>query len=164
MKYWNPPPRSIWIEHVIHTGIIESLPCTGHLLKEHLLTYLYKGQLPGALELPLESAPGFHDAYIRTYIERDVRLLANIPDLALFTRFFQSLHCEGDCATCGKFSSVCQSQPAVPYRFKCKHFLLIGRDDPGFQSFNTGTLGNDDLFVSAHDRLFINVPSEHLHE
>lgn len=83
------PPRTRWLEHVIHTGKVESLPECDYQLQEPLLTCLYRGQLPGVQELPLEVVPAFLDSYVQTYIERDVRIMADISDLALFVRFFR---------------------------------------------------------------------------
>ncbi len=48
---------------------------------------IWRGFLPEAQFLPIESVPAFHDAYLRTYIERDVRLLADVSDWHLFGRF-----------------------------------------------------------------------------
>ena len=50
---------------------------------------IWRGWLPEALFLPSELIPDFHAAYLRTYIERDARLLANVSDWQLFGRFFQ---------------------------------------------------------------------------
>ena len=83
------PPRTRWLEHVLREGRVESLPEAVDPLQDPLLTYLYKGQLPGVQELPLEVVPAFLDSYVQTYIERDVRLMADISDLALFAQFFR---------------------------------------------------------------------------
>lgn len=52
-----------------------------------LYEHIWRGGFPKAQFLPLENIADFHAAYQRTYIERDVRLLANISDLQLFGRF-----------------------------------------------------------------------------
>lgn len=52
-----------------------------------LFEQLWRGWLPEAQFLPRNAVPDFHAAYQRTYIERDVRLLANISDWQLFGRF-----------------------------------------------------------------------------
>lgn len=49
--------------------------------------HVWRGFLPEAQFLPLASVPDFHAAYQRTYVERDVRLMADISDWALFGRF-----------------------------------------------------------------------------
>ncbi|NGX54485.1 MAG: hypothetical protein KR126chlam2_00096 [Chlamydiae bacterium] len=48
---------------------------------------LWRGFLPEAQTLPLDLIQAFHSTYQKTYIERDIRLLADIPDLHQFTRF-----------------------------------------------------------------------------
>ena len=58
-------------------------------LKTSLYEQLWRGFLPEAQFLPLEVIPDFHSAYQRTYIERDVRLLAEISDWQLFGRFLR---------------------------------------------------------------------------
>lgn len=50
---------------------------------------LWRGWLPEANRLPLDVLPSFFSAYIRTYIERDVRLLADTDDWQRFGRFVQ---------------------------------------------------------------------------
>jgi len=56
-------------------------------LKTTLYEQLWRGGLPEAQFLPLEMIPDFHAAYQRTYIERDVRVLADVSDWQLFGRF-----------------------------------------------------------------------------
>ncbi len=50
---------------------------------------LWRGFLPEAQFIPIDTIPDFHAAYQRTYIERDVRLLADISDWQLFGRFLR---------------------------------------------------------------------------
>jgi len=54
-----------------------------------LYEQLWRGFLPEAQFLASEVIPDFLNAYQRTYIERDVRILANVSDLQLFGRFLQ---------------------------------------------------------------------------
>ncbi|MFC1782756.1 ATP-binding protein [Planctomycetota bacterium] len=54
-----------------------------------LYELLWRGTLPEAKFLPLETISDFHSAYIRTYIERDVRLLAEVSDWQQFGRFIR---------------------------------------------------------------------------
>ena len=56
-------------------------------LKDTLFEILWKGALPKLQFLPLDLIKSFHFGYQRTYIERDIRLLADISDLQLFSRF-----------------------------------------------------------------------------
>lgn len=50
---------------------------------------IWRGWLPEAHFLPLDLIPAFYRGYIGTYVQRDVRLLAEIEDLDLFTRFLR---------------------------------------------------------------------------
>jgi predicted AAA+ superfamily ATPase len=63
-------------------GQIETLATTPPLME-----LLWRGSLPGLLDLPGEIVPGYFRSYIQTYVERDVRLLENIRDLSSFDRF-----------------------------------------------------------------------------
>ena len=58
-------------------------------LKRPLYEQLWRGFLPEAQFLDLEVIPDFYAAYRRTYIERDVRLLAEVADWQTFGRFLQ---------------------------------------------------------------------------
>jgi len=60
-----------------------------HLVKRTLFEQLWRGFLPEAQFIPLDTIPDFHAAYQRTYIERDVRLLADVSDWQLFGRFLR---------------------------------------------------------------------------
>ncbi len=57
--------------------------------KNYSLAYkcIWQGGFPGLLSLPSDLAPSFFSSYVQTYVERDVRLLENIRDLAQFGRF-----------------------------------------------------------------------------
>lgn len=48
---------------------------------------LWRGGMPGLVGAPRSVVPAFHDAYQRTYVERDVRLMADIADRDAFARF-----------------------------------------------------------------------------
>lgn len=50
---------------------------------------LWRGFFPDAQKIPLTQIPDFYQSYTRTYIERDVRLMADIGDLQTFSRFFR---------------------------------------------------------------------------
>ncbi len=48
---------------------------------------VWRGSLPDATQLPKDVLPDFWGAYFRTYVERDVRLLAEISDWHAFGQF-----------------------------------------------------------------------------
>ncbi len=52
-----------------------------------LYEVLWRGSLPEANFIPQGVLADFHASYQRTYIERDIRLLADVSDLTLFGRF-----------------------------------------------------------------------------
>ena len=51
------------------------------------LELIWRGVMPRTIELPINALPFYFSSYIQTYVERDVRLLENIDDLANFGRF-----------------------------------------------------------------------------
>lgn len=52
---------------------------------------IFRGGMPGILDLPEALLPRFFESYLRTYVERDIRSVADIGNLQLFTRFFRLL-------------------------------------------------------------------------
>lgn len=56
-------------------------------LKNTLYEQLFRGWLPEAQFLKLANIPDYYTAYLKTYVERDVRILAEISDWQLFGRF-----------------------------------------------------------------------------
>lgn len=48
---------------------------------------IWRGGMPGTIELPNSALFTYFSSYLQTYVERDVRLLENINDLATFGRF-----------------------------------------------------------------------------
>jgi hypothetical protein len=60
-------------------------------LRRTLFEQVWRGWLPEAQFLPAAAVPDFHAAYQRTYLERDVRALADVADWQLFGRFVRLL-------------------------------------------------------------------------
>ncbi len=58
------------------------------LLPDDLNTWLYKGGYPRIYDKDIDPTDFFPN-YLRTYIERDVRLLRNIGDVTLFAKFLK---------------------------------------------------------------------------
>jgi len=52
---------------------------------------IYRGGLPGTLDLPESLLPRFFSSYLQTYVERDIRTVADIGNLQLFSRFYRLL-------------------------------------------------------------------------
>ena len=63
---------------------------SGHYLRKvTLYEQLWRGFLPEAQFIPLDTISDYYAAYQRTYIERDVRLFADVSDWQLFGRFLR---------------------------------------------------------------------------
>lgn len=61
---------------------------SGHLpLTRTLYEMIWRGGMPGILNLDNHSVSDYFFSYVKTYIERDVRLLENIKNLSDFERF-----------------------------------------------------------------------------
>ncbi len=58
-------------------------------IRETLYERLWRGGLPEADHLPQDLLETFFAAYLRTYLERDVRLLLQVDDWQQFGRFVQ---------------------------------------------------------------------------
>lgn len=64
-------------------------PCARLPGETTLYERLFRGCLPDATQIPLDTLARFHQSYISTYVERDVRLLTDIEDRQLYGRFIQ---------------------------------------------------------------------------
>lgn len=58
-------------------------------LEHTLYETLWRGFLPDATMLPIDTVANFHEAYIKTYVERDIRLLADVSEWQTFSRFIR---------------------------------------------------------------------------
>lgn len=52
---------------------------------------IFRGGMPGTLDLPDALLPRFFESYLQTYVERDIRSVADIGNLQSFSRFFRLL-------------------------------------------------------------------------
>lgn len=52
---------------------------------------MWRGFFPGTLEMPDELLADYFSSYLRTYIERDIRTMADIQDISRFGRFVRLL-------------------------------------------------------------------------
>ena len=52
---------------------------------------IFRGGLPGTLDLPDSLLPRFFESYLHTYVERDIRSVADIGNLQLFSSFYRLL-------------------------------------------------------------------------
>jgi uncharacterized protein len=74
-----------WLEHPDHPP--------QHVLRStySLSEQIWRGFLPEAQTLPISLIPDFHRSYQTTYIERDIRLMANVQEWPVFSRFVRLL-------------------------------------------------------------------------
>lgn len=79
-------PDTAWLESYLKSP--ETI-CRGNELLSipPLVNVLWRGALPGLLDMPDEIAPDYFRSYIQTYVERDIRVLENIRELSAFDRF-----------------------------------------------------------------------------
>jgi len=81
-------PQESWLEQWLKNPEMPLGSETSYLeLPRRTYEQLWRGFLPDAQTIPLDLIESFHASYQKTYIERDIRLLADIPDLHQFTRF-----------------------------------------------------------------------------
>ncbi len=80
-------PEKSWLESYLRepNSIFKTIDVPVPETPLHQL--LWRGNLPGILDMPDEILPAYFRSYIQTYVERDVRLLENIRELASFDRF-----------------------------------------------------------------------------
>jgi hypothetical protein len=76
-----------WLEHYLKAPETFVDKVLSPLKTFPLIPMLWRGTLPGTLDLPDEIIPDYLRSYIQTYVERDVRLLENIRELSSFDRF-----------------------------------------------------------------------------
>lgn len=58
-------------------------------INRSLCEYLWRGELPGLSTFANADVPAYWNSYVQTYVERDVRMMADLSDLAQFGRFLR---------------------------------------------------------------------------
>ncbi|MBQ7159819.1 MAG: ATP-binding protein [Treponema sp.] len=76
-----------------------------NLLPKTTNEMLFKGNFPRIYDKQIESTD-FYPSYIKTYIDRDVRILRNITDYSAFTRFLKL--CAGRCSQILNISALAE--------------------------------------------------------
>jgi len=61
---------------------------TGVMSDLQLTTVLWRGGMPGLLDIPDQFLHRYLSTYVKTYIDRDVRLASDVDDIDSFTDFF----------------------------------------------------------------------------
>ena len=58
-----------------------------HPETENLVRVMWRGSLPGLLDVPDAVVPDYYRSYIQTYVERDIRVMGDVREAAGFGRF-----------------------------------------------------------------------------
>ena len=72
-----------------NADINKKIECS--LTSRNIVATLWRGSLPGLLDIENDFVKPYLDSYIKTYIERDVRLIENISELSDFSKFTKLL-------------------------------------------------------------------------
>ena len=91
-EQWGQAEKSCWLAAYLqdpeaftqHAGRLPVLTSDISLCE-----YLWRGELPGLLPFTNEDVPSYWNAYVQTYVERDIRLMSALSDLAQFGRFLR---------------------------------------------------------------------------
>jgi len=84
---------SFWLETILASGkkfeSLRDLKRSRAAPKDSsLFELLWRGGYPGTLDLPDNLFADYFRSYLRTYVERDIRVLAEVSDQQTFSRFF----------------------------------------------------------------------------
>ncbi len=82
------PDAPSWVARYLDDpdGLLDTLDATADI-PGGLVRHLWRGSLPGILDMPDDLVPDYMSSYVRTYLERDVRVMGEIRDLSTFSRF-----------------------------------------------------------------------------
>ncbi len=90
----SSPELSFWLDDILAAGkkgissVAQLKPSVYAHPESQLFEMLWRGGYPGTLDLPDELLSDFFQSYVRTYVERDIRVLAEVSDQQTFSRFF----------------------------------------------------------------------------
>jgi len=83
--------RTPWIDDLFQPDAVERLRARRRLpprdIERTLFARVWRGGYPRALDLSNDLLPDMFESYVRTYVERDVRRLAEVRDQQVFSRF-----------------------------------------------------------------------------
>ena len=80
-----------WLENWVYSGVVPEVERSVVEVPPPWYQTIFRGGMPGTLDMPDELLPRFFESYLQTYIERDIRSVADIGNLQLFSRFFRLL-------------------------------------------------------------------------
>jgi uncharacterized protein len=124
-------------------AILTLLPCSLSEVRQFspeddFTNYIFKGFYPAIYDRNIKPTD-WHPNYIRTYLERDVRLIKNIPDLNAFTLFVKL--CAGRIGQLINFSSLAVEagisvNTAKSWLSVLEASYIVFRLEPHHQNFN----------------------------
>ncbi len=113
------------------------LQASGHL-PESLDAFLYQGTYPPVYDRPVDPAQ-WYDNYVSTYLERDVRQLVNVQDMALFQRFLRvCAHHVGQLVNLTQIANDCgiTQKTVEAWLSVLEASYLVMRLHPWYRNFN----------------------------
>ena len=81
-----------WLKSYLNgtNGFAESVAEIPSLQTEKsLCEYLWRGELPAVVPFENEDIPAYMGSYVQTYVERDIRMMADLADIGQFGRFLR---------------------------------------------------------------------------
>ncbi|MBD3390792.1 MAG: DUF4143 domain-containing protein [Chitinivibrionales bacterium] len=81
----------LWLNSLLDGNLKALLSTRSDRGAAGLYEQLWRGFLPEAQALPLDLIPAYFQAYERTYIDRDIRTIADFADIEQFGKFFRLL-------------------------------------------------------------------------
>lgn len=79
--------QPVWLQHYLENPDTFFMSGAARATPYNLVETLWRGGFPGSSDMPSSQIPVFFQSYIQTYLQRDVRLMENIQQLAEFDRF-----------------------------------------------------------------------------
>ena len=79
--------KPTWIHRYLEDPTNLKSYFAGTIATGSLFGKVWRGSLPGTLSLPNDTLPLYFSSYVKTYIDRDVRLTAEVQDIRSFTDF-----------------------------------------------------------------------------
>lgn len=124
-------------------------------LSDDLDTLLFTGGYPPIYNRPVETSQ-WQAAYISTYLERDVRQLINVKDIALFQRFLRiCAHHVGQLVNLTQIANDCgiTHKTAESWLSVLESSYLIRRLQPWYRNFNKRLVKTPKLYF--YDRVLL---------
>lgn len=79
--------EEVWLNKYLNDSKNFYKDCKLSSTSQSLVEFLFRGTMPGTIELPTSQIPTYFRSYLQTYIDRDVRIHEDIRQLAEFDRF-----------------------------------------------------------------------------